>query len=112
LLGTGRRPRWRKAGQHEGLRIVGPQGLRVRRDSRARSSVLVPKIGWVSFQRSRALAGWKSYRITADGAGRWHVAFAAIPDPIPAPGAGGVVGVDRGVAVAVALCCGGGAVHW
>jgi putative transposase len=85
---------------------VGRQGRRVRRDNRARSSVLVPKIGWVQFRRSRALAGWKSYRITADRAGRWHVAFAVRPDPIPAPGAGGVVGVDRGVAVVVALSTG------
>src|SRR5450631_3320496 len=31
--GTHRRPTWRKAGEHEGLRIVGFQALRVRRDS-------------------------------------------------------------------------------
>jgi len=49
---------------------------------------------------------WKSYRITAERAGRWHIALAVIPDPIPAPGTGGVVGVDRGVAVAVALSTG------
>src|ERR1035438_8591767 len=98
FAGTHRRPTWRKAGEHEGLRIVGPQALRVRRDNRARWSVLVAKIGWVQFKRSRAFAGWKSYRITADRAGRWHIAFAVIPDPVPAPGTGGVVGVDRGVA--------------
>lgn len=33
-------------------------------------------------------------------------AFAAIPDPISVPAAGGVVGVDRGVTVAVALSTG------
>ena len=104
--GTHRRPMWRKAGQHEGLRIVGPQCVRVRQDNRARSSALVPKIGWVQFKRSRALVDWKSYRITCDRAGRWHIAFAVIPDPIPAPGVGGVVGVDRGVTVAVALSTG------
>ena len=65
-----------------------------------------PKIGWVQFKRNRAFAGWTSYRSTADRAGRWHIAFAVIPDPIPAPGTGGVVGVDRGVAVAVALSTG------
>jgi putative transposase len=106
FAGTHRRPRWRKAGQHEGLRIVGPQALRVRQDNRARSRVLVPKIGWVSFKRSRGLTDWKSYRITGDRAGRWHIAFAVVPDPIPAPGTGGVVGVDRGVTVAVALSIG------
>jgi hypothetical protein len=64
------------------------------------------KIGWVCLRRSRALAGWKSYRITGERAGRWHIAFAAVPEPIPAPGTGGVVGVDRGVTVAVALSTG------
>jgi transposase len=76
FAGTHRRPTWRKAGEHEGLRTLGPQGLRVRQDNRARSSVLVPKIGWVCLRRSRALAGWKSYRITGERAGRWHIAFA------------------------------------
>jgi len=64
------------------------------------------KIGWVSFKRSRALVDWKSYRITRERAGRWHIAFAVIPEPIPAPGVGGVVGVDRGVTLAVALSTG------
>ena len=64
------------------------------------------KIRWVSFRRSRALARWKSYRITRERAGRWHIAFAVIPEPVPAPGVGGVVGVDRGVTLAVALSTG------
>jgi transposase len=41
-----------------------------------------------------------------DRAGRWHVAFAAIPEPIPAPGNGKIVGIDRGVAVSAALSTG------
>jgi putative transposase len=41
-----------------------------------------------------------------DRTGRWHVAFAAIPAPVPAPGNGQVVGVDRGVAVSAALSSG------
>jgi transposase len=48
----------------------------------------------------------KSYRVTKDRAGRWHVAFAVIPAPVPAPGNGQVVGIDRGVAVAAALFAG------
>jgi putative transposase len=50
--------------------------------------------------------GVKSYRITHDRAGRWHVAFAHVPDPIPGPQDGSVVGIDRGVAVSVALSTG------
>jgi transposase len=41
-----------------------------------------------------------------DRTGRWHVAFAAIPDSIPAPGNGEVVGIDRGVSVSAALSTG------
>ena len=48
----------------------------------------------------------KSYRVTLDRSGRWHIAFAAIPEPIPGPGNGSVVGLDRGVAVSVALSSG------
>jgi putative transposase len=36
----------------------------------------------------------------------WHVAFTAIPDPVPAPGNGQTVGVDRGVTVSAALSTG------
>ena len=106
FAGTHDRPTWRKHGRHEGFRIVGSQALRVRQDNRRWSGALVPKVGWVKFKRSRDLPDWKSYRVTRDRAGRWHIAFAAIPEPIPAPGTGEVVGVDRGVKAAVALSTG------
>jgi putative transposase len=48
----------------------------------------------------------KSYRVTRDRAGRWHVAFAHIPAPISGPGNASVVGIDRGVAVPAALSTG------
>jgi len=61
----------------------------------------------VRFRWSRAVPeGAKSYRVTRDRAGRWHVAFAVIPAPVPAPGNGQVVGIDRGVAVSAALSTG------
>ena len=103
-----RRPSWRKAGRHEGFRIVwrGRQ-WDVRRVSRHVGQVWVPKAGWVRFRWSRAVPPEvKSYRVTMDRAGRWHVAFAAVPDPVPAPGTGEVVGIDRGVAVSAALSTG------
>jgi putative transposase len=46
--------------------------------------------------------GIKSYRVTRDRAGRWHIAFGQIPDPIGGPGNCSVVGIDRGVAVSAA----------
>ena len=107
--GTHDRPSWRKAGRDEGFRITGRRGRQwdVRRVSRKVGQVWVPKAGWVRFRRSRAVPpGTKSYRVTRDRAGRWHVAFAAIPEPVTAPGNGQVVGVDRGVAVSAALSTG------
>ena len=106
FAGTHNRPTWRKRGAHEGLRIVGPQALRIRQDNGRWSAALVPKVGWIPFRRTRAVVDWKSYRINRDRAGRWHLAFAVVPEPVPGPGTGGVVGVDRGVIVAVALSSG------
>ena len=102
------RPSWRKAGRDEGFRIVGRgRQWEVRRVSRKAGQVWVPKAGWVRFRWSRAVpAGVKSYRVTMDRAGRWHIAFAVIPGPVPAPGNGQVVGIDRGVAVSAALSTG------
>jgi putative transposase len=104
-----RRPSWRKAGRNEGFRITGRRGQHwdVRRLSRKTGQVWVPKAGWVRFRWSRPVpAGAKSYRVSRDRAGRWHVAFAVIPAPVPAPGNGQTVGIDRGVAVSAALSTG------
>jgi hypothetical protein len=46
------------------------------------------------------------YRVTCDRAGRWHIAFTAIPEPVTGPGTGAVVGIDRGVSVSAALSTG------
>ena len=78
-----------------------------RRLSRKTGEVWVPKAGWVRFRWSRAVPeGAKSYRVKMDRAGRWHISFAVIPDPVPAPGNGQVAGIDRGVAVSAALSTG------
>ena len=101
------RPSWRKAGQDEGFRVVALRPGDVRRLSRHVGQVRVPKAGWVRFRWSRAVPpGVKSCRVTLDRAGRWHVAFAVIPEPVPAPGNGETVGIDRGVAVSAALSTG------
>jgi putative transposase len=102
-----RRPTWRKAGHHEGFRIVAVKPAHVRRLSRKTGQVWVPKAGWVRFRWSRAVPpGTRSYRVSMDRTRRWHVAFAVIPDPVLAPGNEQVVGIDRGVAVAAALSTG------
>jgi putative transposase len=103
------RPSWRKAGRNEGFRIVGRRGRQwdVRRLSRKTGEVWVPKAGWVRFRWSRPVPpSAKSYRVTLDRAGRWHVAFAANPQPVPAPGNETAIGIDRGIAVSAALSTG------
>jgi putative transposase len=96
-------PGFRKRGRCEGFRIVaiGPRAVRLL--NRRWAQVLVPKLGWVRFRLSRPVPDAKSYRVTRDRAGRWHIAFAAIPAPIPGPATGEVVGIDRGVTVTLAL---------
>jgi transposase len=103
---THRRPTWRKAGVHEGFRIVGRRGAHwdIRRLSRKVGQVRIPKVGWVRFRWSRDIsAEAKSFRVNRDRAGRRHVCFAVIPPAIDGPATGAVVGVDRGVAVSAAL---------
>jgi putative transposase len=97
------RPSWRKRDVSEGFRIVATGRQDVRRLNRRWAQVLIPKLGWVRFRRSRPVPDARSYRVTRDRAGRWHVAFAAVPAPIPGPSTGEVVGIDRGVTVTLAL---------
>jgi putative transposase len=104
--GTHRKPSWRKAGRGDGFRIVAVRPEHVQRLSRKLGKVWVPKAGWVRFRWSRAVPLAKSYRITRDRTGRWHVAFAVPPEPVPSPGTGEVIGIDRGVAVSAALSTG------
>jgi putative transposase len=107
FTGTHRRPRWRKAGVDEGFRQVAVKPHHIDRLNRRFGRVWVPKVGWVRFRLSRPVpVGVKSFRVTRDRAGRWHVAFAHIPDPIAGPDEGSVVGIDRGVAVSAALSTG------
>ena len=105
--GTHGKPTWRRATVHEGFRQVAVKPEHVRRLNRRLGAVWVPKVGWVRFRWSRRPpAELRSYRITRDRARRWHIAFAAVPAPLPAPGNGKVVGVDRGVTVSAALSTG------
>ena len=106
FAGTHGKPSWRKAAKNEGFRVVAVSADHIRRLSRHSGEVRVPKLGWVRFRWSRAVPATKSYRVTLDRAGRWHIAFAVIPAGLPGPGTGNVVGVDRGITVSAALSTG------
>ena len=105
--GTDGRPGRRKRYLNEGFRITDfTFAVHVRRLNRRWGQVRVPKVGWVRFRWTRAVPECKSYRVTLDRAGRWHVAFAVVPEPVPAPGTGEAVGIDRGVVITAALSTG------
>jgi transposase len=104
--GTHGHPTFRKAGHNEGFRIVGLAAKRFERMSRKRARVNIPKIGWVDWRWTRNPGAIKSYRVTLDRAGCWWIAFAVIPKPIPAPGNGKIVGIDRGVAQSFTMSTG------
>ena len=100
--GTHRRPTWREKGRHEGFRVTDGHGIRVEQLNRRWSRTWIPGLGWVKFRRSRPVPDARSFRITRDPAGRWHIAFAKAPTPIEAPGNFEIIGVDRGVAITLA----------
>jgi putative transposase len=107
FAGTHRRPSWRKAGRDEGFRVVAVSTSDVRRLNRHWGQVRIPKAGWVRFRWSQGVpVGVKSFRVNCDRAGRWHVAFAVIPNPVDGPGTGQIVGIDRGITVSAALSTG------
>jgi transposase len=102
-----REPTFRKAVRDEGFRIVGERSgphvsWGLRRLNRNWGEVRIPKVGWVRFRWSRPVPGdVKSFRVTLDRAGRWHVSF---PSPQGAVGrrpTGAAVGIDRGVRTAL-----------
>ena len=106
FAGTHRRPTWRKAGRDEGFRVVAVKPGHVPGSAATPARPGSPKPGGCSSAGPAPPDGMKSYRVTRDRAGRWHIAFAAIPAAIPAPGNGTTVGVDRGIAVSAALSTG------
>ncbi|MER6225157.1 RNA-guided endonuclease InsQ/TnpB family protein [Streptomyces sp. 900105755] len=124
-------PTWRKKYQHEGFRVIGTdrvpehhadgspklnaktgkqvmgRSVVVRRLNRRWAQVKVPGCGWVRFRLSARgkgtqLPAAKTFRVTCRN-GQWHIAFAVIPEPVPAPWTGEVIGIDRGVSITAAL---------
>jgi transposase len=95
-------PGFRRRGESEGFQIVGKNAKAEQLNGRW-SRLWVPKVGWVKFRPTRPVPDFKSYRVTKDRSGRWHVAFAVTLEPIDGPGTGAIIGVDRGVVITAAL---------
>ena len=124
-------PTWRKKFRHEGFRVIGTdrvpehntdgspklnaktgkqvmgRSVVVQKLNRRWAQVKVPGCGWVRFRLSAqgkgaVLPDAKTFRVTFRN-GQWHIAFAVIPEPTPAPRTGDVIGMDRGVTITAAL---------
>ncbi|MDQ1026562.1 transposase [Streptomyces umbrinus] len=119
-------PTWRKKFVHNGFRVIGTdrvpelqadgspklnakskqvmgRSVVVQKLNRHWAQVKVPGCGWVRFRLTRGdLPTAKTFRVTWRN-GQWHIAFAVIPAPVPAPGTGEVIGIDRGVTITAAL---------
>jgi putative transposase len=123
-------PTWRRKYVHEGFRVIGTDRVAefetdgapklnakgkqvmgrfvvVQKLNRRWAQVKVPGCGWVRFSLSRkgkgaCLPAAKTFRVTFRN-GQWHIAFAVLPEPIDVPGAGEVIGIDRGVKITAAL---------
>ncbi|MFG2075620.1 RNA-guided endonuclease InsQ/TnpB family protein [Nonomuraea maritima] len=96
--------RWRS--KHKSaptFRFPDPKHIAVERISRRWGRVKLPKLGWVRFRWTRPLGGnLRNATVLKDG-GRWYISF-CVEDGLVAsvPNGGPPVGVDRGVAIAVA----------
>ncbi|WP_160167390.1 RNA-guided endonuclease InsQ/TnpB family protein [Nocardiopsis valliformis] len=106
VIGTGRVPAYTATGEPvlnaKGKQVMHRKAL-VQKLNRKWGQVKVPGCGWVKFRLTRReLPDAKSFRVTFRD-GLWHVAFVTLPDPVPGPGDGSIVGIDRGVAITAAL---------
>ncbi|MGW7048150.1 RNA-guided endonuclease InsQ/TnpB family protein [Streptomyces avermitilis] len=120
-------PTWRKKHVHEGFRVIGTdrvpafeadgsprlnartgkqvmsRSVVVDKLNRRWAQVKIPGCGWVRFCLTRpGLPRAKTFRVTFRN-GQWHIAFAIVPEPVPAPKEGEVIGIDRGVKITAAL---------
>lgn len=96
--------RWRsKASTPPAFRFPDPKHIRVERLNRRWGKVRLPKLGWVRFRWTRPLGGTIRNATVARDGGRWYVSF-CMEDGVTevTPNGKPAVGVDRGVAVAVA----------
>lgn len=100
--GTSGRPTYRRKGQAESL-CVKAVDVRIERVSPHWSRVLFPKLGWLRFRHTRDMPGVpKTITATLTPLG-WHISFICEFEPKAAAPITASIGIDRGVANALAL---------
>lgn len=102
-------PAWKRRGAaRESFRFPQGRDIEVKRLNRRWGAVRLPRLGWCRLRWTRALDGEVRYATVSRDAHGWHVAFCVETARVPAaPPFGAAVGLDRGVAVAVADSGGG-----
>ena len=105
FAGRARYPTPRKKGINDGFRFPGRE-VEARRLNAKWSAVRLPKIGWVKYRDTRPLRGKVLSATVSHDALGWHIAFACeVDQPVP-EALSHSVGIDRGVAVTLALSTG------
>ena len=92
-------PRFKKKGVHDAFRY--PQGFKL---DTGNNRIFLPKIGWVRYRNSRAIAGTPKQITVSSQAGKWYVSIQTerdIADPVH-PGQD-ALGIDMGIAKFAAL---------
>lgn len=102
FCGRARFPSPRQKGQQDSFRLQGVN-VETRPINRRWAAVRLPKLGWVKLRVSRPLAGrCLSVTISKDALG-WHVSFACEIEHEAPANDNPSVGIDRGIAVSLAL---------
>ena len=101
--GLAKRPRFKKKGQPVGLRF--PQGFRLEEGNRR---VMLPKLGWMRYRKSRDIEGTLKNITLRQECGRWYMSVQTemeVEEPIhPCPEKS--TGIDRGITHFAALADG------
>lgn len=95
-------PKFRKAGVNDSFEVKAAE-IGVRKLNAKWSQVRVPKIGWVKFRDSRPISGELRAARIALHCGKWFVSIGVKNDHRAPRSAMPPIGVDRGVALALAL---------
>lgn len=100
--GAARFPSFRQRGRNDAFRLPW-KDTAARRVNRRWGEIRIPNLGWVRFRRSREAEGRNlSVTVSHDGLG-WHVSFACEIEHETPANDNPAVGIDRGIAVSLAL---------
>jgi putative transposase len=104
FAGRGRYPRYRRRG--EDTFEFRARDISVRRINAKWSAIRLPKIGWVKYRDTRPMRGVaRNVTLSLDPLG-WHVSIGCEIEHEPAANDMPAVGIDRGVAITLALSTG------